>query len=120
MKTVLVPTLAFLLILFSMGFVVHADDGRNDMMCTALYKVAFQQEGLLGERRPLVLEFYAGRIALYGWNYRNTANDKYDIFVYGNFVERYMNEMDTATALLHWSRCETRTRVIWEEYKASR
>jgi hypothetical protein len=99
---------------------VVADD-RNDMMCTAIYKTAFEQEAVIEKPRPQMLEFYSGRIALFGWEFRMTKDlaDTYDITVYGNFVDTYMDYMDTATALLHWGRCEDRSHEIWADYKAT-
>ena len=112
----------------------QAVDNRNDMMCTAIYKMAFEQaaveqdelkdQDIVSEEdlvRAIQLEqeiqWYRARIQLFRWNV-NQNPTTYNLTVFNNFVERYYDELDTATALLHYDRCEYRVREVWESYQA--
>ena len=63
------------------------------------------------------IQRYRSRIQLFRWNV-NQNPTTYNLTVFNNFVERYYDELDTATALLHYDRCEHRVREVWETYQA--
>ena len=138
MRTLSIPAIVIALALALFAFcsnVKAADDGRNDMMCMAIFKTAFEQFG--AEQTALEqndtannkdlsraielerqLKYYANRINLIRWKAKQ--EDRYGKTVFDNFTERYMNDMDTATALLHYDRCEFRVWEVYAEYKASK
>ena len=111
----------------------YANEGnKNDMMCMAIYFTAYKQyDAELNEIKTsdsadlgramilqIHLEHYSPRIALFQWQYhRGDANSKQR---FNLFVDRYVKEIDTATALLHWDRCEHRTDVLYSEYLTSK
>ena len=138
MRTLSIPAIVIALALALFAFcsnVKASDDGRNDMMCMAIFKTAFEQYGAeqiaLEERetvstadfnRALELEghlkHFSNRVALFRW--KANLEDRYGKTVFDNFTERYMRDLDTATALLHYDRCEHRVFEVFAEYKAAR
>lgn len=108
------------IILMLMFQPAKAFDERNDFMCVAIFKTAFEQEATKDPTEPLVLRFYSDRVKLLRWALFPLGGTNYEMIRFNNFVPRYMKELDTATALLHLSRCESRIHEIFAEYKASR
>jgi len=130
MMRTIIPTFAFVFFLYAMGYPVNAKaaDDRNDMMCTAVFITAQAQAIYnLGEAakakdsneariQDLHRKYYGTRVALLNWSLENSNPTSYDLTRYTNFAQRYADEMDTATALLHLDRCERRIFVLWTAY----
>jgi hypothetical protein len=126
--------LAILAIFFIAMDAQAFDDQKNDMMCMAINQTAVNQytaeveaikakhpmdEEDLGRGIMLAIhiEHYKNRVILFNWN-ANQNPTTYNLTVFNNFTKRYMDELDTATALLHLDRCEYRVFEIWELYQA--
>ena len=111
---------AILALVFVFAAEAKAFDPRNDYMCAALFKTAFEQEATKDPTGDpvdgMILRFYSDRIKLLRWKLLPMANT-YELTRFNNFVGQYMKDMDTATALLHLQRCESRIHVIYAEYK---
>ena len=135
MKTVLIPGIVLLLFMAAMGNVVHAfDDQKNDMMCLAINQVAVDQYTAEAEaikaKHPMTeedlgrgiilaihIDYYTNRANLFRWN-ANQDPTTYNLTVFKNFTNRYMDELDSPTVLLHLDRCEYRVFEIWDLYQA--
>ncbi len=90
-------------------------DGRNDFMCVAIFKVAFEQEAVDTHPREEKLSYYSDRISILRWKLTPTK-DTYETTVFNNRVSQYMDELDSADVLLHMDRCKNRALEVYAEY----
>jgi hypothetical protein len=63
------------------------------------------------------IDYYNNRVKLFRWN-ANQNPTAYNLTVFNNFTERYMDDLDSPTVLLHLDRCEYRVFEIWDLYQA--
>ena len=102
-----------MLVLVSITAQAYDPDARNDFMCVAIFKVAFEQDGT--KDHPQYSRFYSDRIKVFRWKLLPT-NDTYEQTVFNNRVNQYMDELDSADVLLHMQRCKYRVVDVYMEY----
>jgi len=93
----------------------YAIDGRNDFMCVAIFKVAFEQEAIDTHPREERLQYFSDRISILRWKL-TPAKDAYEKLVFNNRVGEYMDNLDSADVLLHMQRCKNRSLEVYAEY----
>ena len=89
-------------------------DARNDFMCVAIFKVAFEQEAV-GIARDEKLQYYSDRISIFKWKLIPTK-DTYERTVFRNRVSGYMDNLDSADVLLYMDRCKIRALELYTEF----
>jgi hypothetical protein len=116
-KGMSVPVSLAILALVFIAFDAQAynPDARNDFMCAAIFKVAFEQEAAGTHPREGKLKYYSNRIAVLRWKLLPTK-DTYEQTVFNNRVGQYMDELDSADVLLHMDRCKNRALEVYAEY----
>ena len=113
-------SLAILALVFiATDALAYDPDGRNDFMCAAIFKVAFEQEATKDPTGDpvdgTVLKYFSDRIAVLRWKLIPTK-DAYEKLVFNNRVGEYMDNLDSADVLLHRQRCENRALEVYVEY----
>ncbi len=116
LKTNLVPIAFALLALMFIAADAQAydPDARNDFMCVAIFKVAFEQEAV-GIAREEKLQYFSDRIAILRWKLIPTK-DTYEQTVFNNRVHGYMDNLDSADVLLYMDRCKNRALEVYADY----
>lgn len=102
-----------MLALVSVAAQAYNPDARDDFMCVAIFKVAFEQDGT--STHPQYSKYYSDRIKVMRWKLLPT-NDTYEQTVFNNRVNQYMDELDSADVLLHMERCKSRVVDVYAEY----
>lgn len=100
----------------------HAADGREPAMCSAVFVTAMDQyiaRSVAGDESPqntANIELYSVLVRIFNWA---RVRDNIHSGAYAEQVEFYMENMDTATALLHYDRCWHEGVALYREWRVS-
>lgn len=95
--------------------------GLEPAMCSAIFVTAMDQyvfnivEGDSSRQTQTQMELYSTLTKIFNWA---RERDNINIAAYFHQVEFYMENMDTATALLHYDRCWYEGIALYGEYRS--
>jgi hypothetical protein len=121
--------LGIIFLIIGFGTSTARADDRNDAMCIAIYSMGIEHaetmkdkaignpdvaQGLNeGIRATRMGEIYTSYLSMFLWKHGRRGPIK-------QRADKYYDELESATVLLHLQRCEIRAYKIYEEYKLNK